>query len=94
MNVEQKHSHHFKAGYIVHFYGARFQIVADARESNGHRSQAAHLITADGPSDCATAIGKWVSGEIVPGYFGPNKDWNFQGNFSAGTYKVEILEEA
>lgn len=85
----QKRIHHFKAGDIVHFHGARFRILDDARESHGHWPQSAHLTRAAGPSDVAVAVGEWIDGEIVRGYFGPGKNWGFQGNFNVSPYKVE-----
>jgi len=57
-------------------------------ESQSHRPQAGHLVTAYGPCDTARAIGQWVSGQIVPNYFGPKDNWTFQGNFNAGQYEV------
>jgi hypothetical protein len=75
--------HHLKAGDLVTFHGAVFKIIENAQESNSHRPQAAHLVTAHGPSACAWAVGRWVRGNSVPGYFGPGIDWNFQGNHQA-----------
>lgn len=40
--MKQKYIHQFKKGDIVHFYGARFECVEDARESSGHRPMATH----------------------------------------------------
>jgi hypothetical protein len=78
-----------KAGDVVHFNGSRFLIREDAKESQAHRPQAGHLETAAGPIEVARAEGEWISGEIVPGYFGPNTPWTFQGNFNCGLYRVE-----
>ena len=85
----KKFIHQFKAGDLVRCHGALFRITKDARESVWHRPQAGHLQTAFGPSDTARAESVWVSGEIVPGYFGPGQSWTFQGNFRAGLYSVE-----
>jgi hypothetical protein len=72
--------HHLKAGDLVAFHGAVFEIIENARESNSHRPQAAHIVTAHGPCDVAKAIGRWVRGGSIPGYFGPGTNWTFQGN--------------
>ena len=85
-----KYIHEFKEGDIVHAHGALFKIVSGAQESQAHRPQAGHLQTAFGPCDVAWAIGKWISGESITGYFGPSNNWVFQGNFRAGKYKVEL----
>ena len=78
----------FKVGDIVNYYGGKFEIVSDARESQGHRPMVAHLVQAEGPSDCAIAEAVCISGE-VQGYFKPGADWTFQGNHKAGQYRVE-----
>lgn len=82
------------AGDIVHAHGGRFEILEDAKESNGHRPQAGHMITAHGPSACAYCEGKWIGGAEVPGYFGSGirSNWTFQGNILAGTVEVEVPE--
>jgi hypothetical protein len=78
-----------KAGDIVCYLGARFRILHDAKESQAHRPQSSHLTTAHGPSDCAWALGEWIEGETIAGYFGPSESpWNFQGNNRAGRYRV------
>lgn len=78
-----------KKGDVVLWHGARFRILDDAKESQGHRPQRDHNMTAHGPSDVAWAIGEWIEGETVKGYFGPLDPWNFQGNLRAGRYRVE-----
>jgi hypothetical protein len=78
----------FKTGDVVCYLGARFRIMDDAKESQAHRPQSGHLTTAHGPSDCAWAIGEWIEGETIPGYFGPSDNWKFQGNDRAGLYRV------
>ncbi|MBF9235553.1 hypothetical protein [Microvirga alba] len=85
MNTTRKFIHQFKTGDLVHAHGGTFRIIEDARESQGHRPQAAHLVQADGPSDCAVAKAICIEGE-VQGYFRPGSEWTFQGNFRAGTY--------
>ena len=81
--------HQFRAGDIVCYLGAKFRVLEDAKESQAHRPQRDHLMTAHGPSDCAWAPSEWIEGTIEPGYFGPNDlDWTFQGNHRAGLYKV------
>ncbi len=85
----QKFIHEFKKGDIVHFYGARFELIEDAHESGGHRPQAAHLVTAHGPSDCAVARSVCIDGQETPGYIEHGRTWSFQGNHLAGTYPVE-----
>lgn len=59
-----------KAGMTVEFYGARFEIQDDSKTYDKEGS--------DTPVTRVT--GKWVSGAVVPCYFGPDKDWVFQGN--------------
>lgn len=71
-----------KAGDVVHYYGGTFRVTEDARESQGHRPQVAHLTTGHGPSDCGVAKAVCLTGE-VPGYFKPGSDWTFQGNHLA-----------
>jgi hypothetical protein len=87
--MQAKTIHQFKKGDIVHFYGARFEVLEDARESQAHRPQEGHLKTAHGPSDCAVAKSRHISGQEVQGYFVNGSCWTFQGNFLAGTYPVE-----
>lgn len=60
-------------GNIVHFYGARFEIVSTEIiiENPLHMTL---------PDVYMRAEGKWLSGRIVPNYFGPTKNWVFQGN--------------
>jgi len=63
-------------GNIVHFHGARFEIYS-AMMVAGHadRRQPAEQVM--------VAMGKWLDGDEVTGYFGRTKDWNFQGNKNA-----------
>jgi len=60
--MQAKTIHQFKKGDIVHFHGARFEILEDARESQGHRPQAGHPQTARGPCDCAVAKSICIDG--------------------------------
>lgn len=55
-------------GDVVRFHGARFQVHTAAMYRDG----------AAGP--VMTAHATWLDGDIMTGYFGPGKDWNFQGN--------------
>lgn len=57
-------------GDIVHAHGAVFK-VKEVINFPGEGT--------DG-KDVAVNIAEWISGRTVPGYFGPGKDWNFQGN--------------
>lgn len=84
----QKYIHQLKQGDIVECHGAKFRILYDAKESQGHRPQAGHLMTAHGPCDVAYTEGQWIEGQTIPGYFGPKQNWTFQGNFLAGQYEV------
>jgi hypothetical protein len=70
------------AGDIVKEYDAYFLIVKDAISSMSHRPEGPRGVVTQGPSDCAWADSKWVSGEVVKGYFGPDKNWLFQGNLN------------
>jgi len=58
-----------QVGDVAHFHGARFRI-ADVRPA----------FCMDGPSPVAVALGKWIDGNEEDGYFGPDRDWTFQGN--------------
>lgn len=76
-----------KIGDIVHANGGKFRVIENARESVSHRPMAAHLVQADGPSDCAVAKSVCIEGE-VRGYFKPEYEWTFQGATSV-TVHVE-----
>jgi hypothetical protein len=69
-----------KVGHIVHFHGARFEIVARAEYRDRETGE---LVVA--------ATGKWLDGEAIRHYFGPDKDWNFQGNKSV-IRQIEVEE--
>jgi hypothetical protein len=84
--MTQKRIHEFKAGDIVRFHGARFRILADARPAYVSRIYDGCTI---GASSVAIADGRWIDGHIEPGYFAPDLDWTFQGNFNAGRYTTE-----
>lgn len=85
----QKYIHQFKKGDIVHFYGARFEILEDAHDSGAHRPMAGSIKVAHGPSECAIARSICIDGQETRGYIEHGKEWTFQGNFKAGTYEVE-----
>ena len=85
----QKFIHEFKRGDIVHWYGADFEVTEDARESQSHRPQAAHLVTAQGPCDVAVAPSVCIGGSETQGYIMHGRPWTFQGNHLAGTYLVD-----
>ncbi|HDR9259599.1 TPA: hypothetical protein QDB21_005621 [Burkholderia vietnamiensis] len=57
-------------GDIAHFYGARFEIISTELHEPHEHDELPVMV----------AIGKWIDGAAVRGYFGPDKDWNFQGN--------------
>jgi hypothetical protein len=65
-----------RVGDIIQDHGAQFEVVQVTRHG-------------DYDSGYQANIGKWLSGEVAPGYFGPGKDWNMQGNKSAIYYKVQ-----
>lgn len=72
-------------GNIVHFHGARFEVTATKIVE--HRSM--HDVFNADRDTMMVANGKWLDGAKVNGYFGPNKDWNFQGNKRV-SHAVEI----
>lgn len=85
----RKYIHDFKAGDIVHFHGARFRILEDAKHSLAHLPEASAIERAHGPSDCAWAPAVCIDGSETRGYIEHGKPWTFQGNRLAGTYPVE-----
>lgn len=70
MELQQVLNTQVIVGDIIHAHGAVFK-VKEVRNYPG--------VGTDG-KDVAANIAEWVSGRIEPGYFGPDKDWNFQGN--------------
>lgn len=56
-----------EVGDIVDFYSAKFEIISTK------------IVMYDG-DQVMVAHAKWLSGNEVPFYFGPDKDWTFQGN--------------
>lgn len=73
-------------GDIVHFHGARFEILADAQPSQSHDNEYDEQGNQQHTAPrCAWSVGRWLDGAIVPGYFGPScrEDWTFQGNHLA-----------
>jgi hypothetical protein len=80
-NFQEMSVTELNVGNIVHFYGARFEIQSAAMYPEFDNTPGA------GP--VMVAIGKWLDGATVNGYFGPEKDWNFQGNQFARV-RVEV----
>ena len=89
MQTKQISIMNLEAGMIVHFYGARFEIVsAEVRTHiTGHDSYDNRPERREDRVMVAQA--KWLDGHIESGYFGPNKDWTFQGNHYV-SHVVEI----
>ena len=81
----KKRIHELKKGDIVSAHNALFRVLFDARESSGHRV----IDAGPGPIDIAYTEAEWVSGEIVPHFFGPECNWVFQGNFNAGFLTIK-----
>lgn len=67
-------------GDIVQFHGARFLITSTAIFDS---------LSEDPADTYMRANGQCLEGNAVPGYFGPGKNWNFQGNRSV-TVQVEV----
>lgn len=62
-----------QVGNIVHFYGARFEVLSVQMNQpfSNEKVQKPFL----------TSAAKWLDGDEIPGYFGKGTDnWNFQGN--------------
>jgi len=59
-----------KAGMVVHAHGARFEIREAKVVKDTYRGEV---------RDVGVARAKWLNGHIEVGYFGPTKDWTFQG---------------
>ena len=72
-------------GHIVHFHGARFEITKKTVVKN--RSMHEEFNADRDTIMCANGV--WLDGAKVNGYFGPNKDWNFQGNKNV-SHAVEL----
>lgn len=87
-SMNRKLIHQLKKGDVIQAHGAVFEITEDAYESNGHRPQVGHLVTAHGPSDCAVARSVCIGGKETTGYIRIGKEWVFQGNQWAGQYEV------
>lgn len=72
-----------RVGDVAHAHGAEF-VIFTTGESRGHIDGygAAYGSFLDfvGPSPVARPVGRWIAGETVEGYFGPDVDWTFQGN--------------
>ena len=83
--MQAKNIMNLTLGDVVHFHGARFEITV----TKVYYNQRTHNETPDEKRDTVmSANGKWLSGNVVQGYFGPNKDWTFQGNCNV-THTVE-----
>jgi len=82
-----KNAHQLRKGDIVRYYGGRFLVTTDPRESQGHRPEGYWPQAGIGPSDC-TSVQAVVLDGAVEGYFHPGSDWTFQGNTRA-TFAVE-----
>ena len=91
--ISNKYIHQFKAGDVVSAHGAKFRVSEDARESNGHRPQSSHLVTAPGPCDVAVAKSVCIGGIETPGYIRIGGEWTFQGSYGVGQYKTESPTE-
>jgi hypothetical protein len=76
--TQMKKATELKIGDVVCNHGARFEIVEIRNQP---------LLA--GPNEVVANMGKWLSGHIEAGYFGPGQLWNLQGNHRA-TYPVEI----
>lgn len=86
MQTVDKNIMDLEVGDIVHFYGARFEVTTTRVVY--HRTGTDNQLPPQ-RSDCVmVAKAKWIDGHIENGYFGPMKDWTFQGNFRV-SYKVE-----
>lgn len=59
-------------GDVVRFHGARFQV----HTAYMYRDQLGQAFT----DPVMVALATWLDGDVMPCYFGPGKDWNFQGN--------------
>ena len=69
-----------QVGDIVHFEGARFEVISTEMQKD---------FRDEGNGDIMIAKAKWLDGRIVPCYFGPTIDWTFQGNKLA----IRVIEE-
>lgn len=67
-----------QVGDVAHAYGARFEIT----QVTEYEERDPQLIAA-GLDKVVAAHARWLDGRIERGYFGPTKDWNFQGNAHA-----------
>lgn len=54
-------------GNVVHCYGARFEITETRLVESFNQV-------------LMVAVGRWLDGETFDNYFGPDRDWIFQGN--------------
>ena len=71
-----------QVGNIVHFYGARFEVL-EVQMNQPHSTDKIQ-------KPFLSSKAKWIDGVQVRGYFGEGTiDWNFQGNDQAGV-TIEI----
>jgi hypothetical protein len=80
-----------KAGDKVNFYGGQFLIESTTECRGLIDGSSAYGRFADfiGPSPVARANGKWIGGDIIPCYFGPDLDFVFQGNHRGTACRVD-----
>jgi hypothetical protein len=78
MKFEDKNILDLQVGDIVQYNGARFEIIA----ANNYLRNPNSLLSAytGWNEDVMNAIGQWIDGDIIKGYFGPFQNFTFQGN--------------
>ena len=67
-----------QVGNIVHFYGARFEVLSIQMHIDYKYKWPTNEI--ESGTFFLSSDAKWLDGDVVNGYFGPTKNWNFQGN--------------
>jgi hypothetical protein len=87
MKFEDKNILDLQAGDIVHSHGARFEIIKTDKYPPAPNSLLSSYIGWN--EDVMVAIGQWIDGDIIRGYFGPFQNWAFQGNKNV-TVRVEV----
>jgi hypothetical protein len=72
-----------RPGDVVYAHGGVFEIISTGygymRREDGASAYGSYADFV-GPSPVAVPVGKFIGGQEVTGYFGPTKDWTFQGN--------------
>jgi hypothetical protein len=78
VEFEDKNILDLQVGDIVQYNGARFEIIA----ANNYLRNPNSLLSAytGWNEDVMNAIGQWIDGDIIKGYFGPFQNFTFQGN--------------